>query len=57
MRMSDMEKYEKLDLQLIMNLPVTSKSYSVCGENDKTRSSRNTINVFTETNKHPTSRY
>ena len=48
-----MEKYKKLDLQLIMNSPVTSKSYSVCSENDKTRSNRNTISSLKPTNIPP----
>ena len=31
---------KKLDLRMIMNWPATSKPYSICGENEKTRSSR-----------------
>ena len=30
---------KKLDLRMIMNWPVTSKLYSICSENEKTRSS------------------
>ena len=48
---------------MIMNWPVTSKSYSICGENEKTRSNRksnfrNNLQInYIETNKHPTNRY
>ena len=31
---------KKLDLRMIINWPVTSKPYSICDENEKTRSNR-----------------
>lgn len=33
-------KNKMLDLRIIMNWPVNSKRYSICGKNGKTRSNR-----------------
>ena len=43
---------KKFDFRMIINWIVTGKSYSICGENEKTD-----FNVTNENNKHLTNRY